>query len=236
MQATEGFDALIGANRGCFAAFAAVYDCAGAGDRRGATASASAAASAWSATPTSSWPATTPTSACPRSTAARSARRPTWPDWCRSTRCGRWSTRRPPPPPPSCTPSARCSRWSPRDELRDAAFEVAGRDRGEVADGDPRGQGEPQRHRPVGRQALATGSSRASRSSSTCPASPTSCATRSSTSATPTRTEHEHEYRQADDRGGRRRRAARRHDHRHRRVGLAAQADEHRAGDPALRR
>jgi enoyl-CoA hydratase len=28
MQTTEGFDALIGANRGCFAAFAAVYDCA----------------------------------------------------------------------------------------------------------------------------------------------------------------------------------------------------------------
>src|SRR5437899_932187 len=27
MQNTEGFDALIGANRGCFAAFAAVYDC-----------------------------------------------------------------------------------------------------------------------------------------------------------------------------------------------------------------
>jgi enoyl-CoA hydratase len=27
MQATEGFDALIGANRGCAAAFAAVYDC-----------------------------------------------------------------------------------------------------------------------------------------------------------------------------------------------------------------
>jgi len=27
MQATEGFGALIGANRGCFAAFAAVYDC-----------------------------------------------------------------------------------------------------------------------------------------------------------------------------------------------------------------
>src|SRR5688500_2855456 len=27
MQATEGFDALIGANRGCFAAFAAVYEC-----------------------------------------------------------------------------------------------------------------------------------------------------------------------------------------------------------------
>src|SRR4051794_1137048 len=28
MQATDGHDALIGANRGCFAAFAAVYDCA----------------------------------------------------------------------------------------------------------------------------------------------------------------------------------------------------------------
>jgi enoyl-CoA hydratase len=27
-QATEGFDALIGANRGCYAAFAAVYECA----------------------------------------------------------------------------------------------------------------------------------------------------------------------------------------------------------------
>jgi len=28
MQATEGYAALIGANRGCFAAFAAVYECA----------------------------------------------------------------------------------------------------------------------------------------------------------------------------------------------------------------
>ena len=28
MQRTEGFDALIGANRGCYAAFGAVYDCA----------------------------------------------------------------------------------------------------------------------------------------------------------------------------------------------------------------
>jgi enoyl-CoA hydratase len=27
MQATEGFDALVGANRGCYAAFAAIYDC-----------------------------------------------------------------------------------------------------------------------------------------------------------------------------------------------------------------
>src|SRR5438309_9110746 len=28
MQATEGFTALVGANRGCYAAFAAVYECA----------------------------------------------------------------------------------------------------------------------------------------------------------------------------------------------------------------
>jgi enoyl-CoA hydratase len=28
MQSTEGFDALVGANRGCFAAFASVYECA----------------------------------------------------------------------------------------------------------------------------------------------------------------------------------------------------------------
>src|SRR3546814_10831498 len=28
MQATQGFEALIGANRGCYAAFAAIYDCA----------------------------------------------------------------------------------------------------------------------------------------------------------------------------------------------------------------
>src|SRR5207245_3071036 len=28
MQAQEGYEALIGANRGCFAAFAAVYECA----------------------------------------------------------------------------------------------------------------------------------------------------------------------------------------------------------------
>src|ERR1700716_2210872 len=28
MQETEGFDALVGANRGCYAAFAAVYECA----------------------------------------------------------------------------------------------------------------------------------------------------------------------------------------------------------------
>ena len=113
----------IGANRGCFAAFAAVYDCAVPGDRRGATASASAAASASSATPTSSSPPTTRRSACPRSTAARSAPPPTSPGSCRSTRCGRWSTRlddrrR----QPSCTHYGSVLAVVPRAELRDAAL------------------------------------------------------------------------------------------------------------------
>ena len=85
MQHTTGFDALIGANKGCYAAFRAVYECAVPVVAAVQRATASAAASAWSATPTASSPATTPTSACPRSTAARSAPPPTWPGWCRRT-------------------------------------------------------------------------------------------------------------------------------------------------------
>ena len=77
MQATEGFDALIGANRGLLRRLRRRVRVPGAGDRRGATATASAAGSGWSATPTSSSPPTTPPSACPRSTAARSAPPPT---------------------------------------------------------------------------------------------------------------------------------------------------------------
>ena len=65
---------------------------------------------------------------------------------------------------------------------------------------------------------------------------------RSSRSVTPTRSELEHTSRlkqeqcerQADVRGRRRRGAARRHDHRHRGLGLAPQADEHRAGHRPL--
>src|SRR6476469_6739744 len=70
MQHTSGFDALIGANKGCFAAFKAVYECAVSGS---------------SATPTRSWPRTTRTSECPRSTGALSAPPPTSRAWCRST-------------------------------------------------------------------------------------------------------------------------------------------------------
>ena len=84
MQNTTGFDALIGANKGCFAAFKAVYECAVPvvaavngfclGGGVGLVGNADA-----------SWPATTPTSACPRSTRARSAPPRTWPGWSPST-------------------------------------------------------------------------------------------------------------------------------------------------------
>ena len=75
MQKTEGFSALIDANRGCFEAFRAPRS----------TDSAWAVASAWSATQTSSSPPTTRRSAFPRWSAALSARPPTCPVWCRST-------------------------------------------------------------------------------------------------------------------------------------------------------
>ena len=84
MQNTEGFDALIGANRGCFAAFRAVYECAVPvvaavngfclGGGIGLVGNADVIVASDDAT-----------SACPRSTAAPSARPPTWPGWCRST-------------------------------------------------------------------------------------------------------------------------------------------------------
>ena len=125
MQATEGFDALIGANRGCYAAFAAVYDCP-VPVSPPSTASASAAVSAWSATPTPSWPPTTPTSACPKWTGARSGPPPISAGWCRSTRCERWSTRRRLLPRPSCTPGARSGGSSPRRTRRSRARELAG--------------------------------------------------------------------------------------------------------------
>ena len=82
MQHTTGFDALIGANKGCYAAFKAVYECAVPviaavnGFCLGGGVGLVGNADSWS-------PATTPTSACPRSTRARSARPPTWPGWCR---------------------------------------------------------------------------------------------------------------------------------------------------------
>ena len=84
MQATRGFDALIGANKGCFAAFRAVYECA-VPVVAAVHGHCLGAASAWWGTRTPLWPPTTRTSRCPRWTGGRSARRPTWPGWSRST-------------------------------------------------------------------------------------------------------------------------------------------------------
>ena len=110
MQHTTGFDALIGANKGCYAAFAAVYECAVpvvvavngfcVGGGIGLV-----------ATQTSSSRVRMPTSACRRWIAARWVRPPTCLGLCRSTRCERWSTPQPPQRRPNCTTSAAFIRW-----------------------------------------------------------------------------------------------------------------------------
>jgi enoyl-CoA hydratase/carnithine racemase len=107
MQATDGFDALIGANRGCYAAFAAVYECAVPvvaavhgyclGGGIGLVGNADVIVASDDAT-----------FGLPGSTEARSAPRPTSPGWCRSTGCGRWCTRARPSPPASSSGTGRC--------------------------------------------------------------------------------------------------------------------------------
>ena len=145
--------ALIGANRGCYAAFAAVYECAVPviaavhgfclGGGIGLVGNADIIVAA-----------TTPPSACPRSTAARSAPPPTWPGWCPSTRCAPWST-----PAETVTAAASCTRFGsvldvvPPRELRAAALEVAGEIAAKEPDRHPAGQGVAERHRPGRRQA-----------------------------------------------------------------------------------
>ena len=181
MQNTEGFDALIGANRGCFAAFAAVYDCPvpviaavhgfclGGGIGLVGNADVIVASDdAYFGLPEVDRGALGAATHLARLVPQHKMRAMVY---------------------TSATATAAelhafgsVLQVVPRDELRDAAFEVAPADRGEVADGDPGGQGEPERHRPLGREALATASSRASPSSSTWRACPTSCATRSSRS------------------------------------------------------
>ncbi|TWH23019.1 enoyl-CoA hydratase/isomerase-like protein [Prauserella rugosa] len=84
IQAASGYEALVGANRGCYAAFAAVYDCA-VPVVAAVHGHCLGGASAWPATPTWWWPPTTRRSVCPRSNAERSARRRTWLAWFRRT-------------------------------------------------------------------------------------------------------------------------------------------------------
>ena len=153
MQATEGFDALIGANRGCFAAFAAVYECA------------------------------VPVIAAVQRVLPRRRHRPRRQRRhhrrlrrrhlrAARGRPGRARRGHPPGPPRAAAQDAgdgvhvgdrdrgraaplRLGAAGRADatELRDAALEVAARDRGEEPDGDPGGQGVAQRHRPVRREA-----------------------------------------------------------------------------------
>ena len=126
MQATEGFDALIGANRGCYAAFAAVYECPVPVDRRRQRLLPRRRHRPGRQRRRHRRRRRRHLRAA-RGRPGRAGRRhPPEPPRARSTRCGRWSTRRPPPPPRSCTTSARCTRSCPQAELRDAAFEVAG--------------------------------------------------------------------------------------------------------------
>ncbi|EUA86896.1 enoyl-CoA hydratase/isomerase family protein [Mycobacterium ulcerans str. Harvey] len=80
MQRTEGFTALIDANRGCFAAFRAVYECA-VPVIAAVNGFCVGGASDWSATPMSSSPPRTPPSVCRRWSGARSAPQPTSPGW-----------------------------------------------------------------------------------------------------------------------------------------------------------
>ena len=133
MQNTEGFAALIGANKGCFAAFAAVYDCPvpviaavqrllrrrrhrpGRQRRRRSS------------------PATTPSSGSPRSTAARSAPPPTSPGSCPQHKMRAMVYTGATATAAELHAFGSVLRVVPRDELRDAAFEVAADDRGEVA-------------------------------------------------------------------------------------------------------
>ena len=71
------------------------------------------------------------------------------------------------PRPSSSSSGARVERVVPRAELLDTARGGRRRHRGEEPDRDPAGQGVAERDRPGRREALATASSRASRSSST---------------------------------------------------------------------
>ena len=122
MQATEGFDALIGANRGCYAAFAAVYECAVPviaavhgyclGGGIGLVGNADVIVASDDATfglPEVDRGALGAATHLARLVPQHKMRAMVYTVGHR-------------PPPPSCTTSARCSRWSPRAELRAAAL------------------------------------------------------------------------------------------------------------------
>ena len=153
MQNTEGFAALIGANKGCFAAFAAVYDCPvpliaavqrllrrrrhrPRRQRRHRDRQRRRLLRAPRGRPRRAGRGHPPGAAgAPAQDAGDGLHR-------RHRHRGRAARLR-------LGPAGRAARRAARRRVRGRR-----RHRGEVADGDARRQGEPQRHRPVGREAL----------------------------------------------------------------------------------
>ena len=153
MQATEGFDALIGANRGCFAAFAAVYECPVPviaavngyclGGGIGLVGNADVIVAADDATfglPEVDRGALGAATHLSRLVPQHKMRAMVY---------------------TSATATAQelhhfgsVHSVVPAGELRAAAFAIAEQIAAQVAHGDPSRQGEPQRHRPLGREAL----------------------------------------------------------------------------------
>ena len=153
MQNTEGFDALIGANKGCFAAFAAVYDCPVpviaavhgfcVGGGIGLVGNADiviASDDAYFGLPEVDRGALGAATHLARLVPQHKMRAMVY--------TGATATAA------ELHTFGSVLRVVPRAELRAAALEVAADIAAEVADGDPRRQGEPQRHRPLGREAL----------------------------------------------------------------------------------
>ena len=232
-SAPPGFDALIGANRGCFAAFKAVYECAVpvvaavngfcVGGGVGLVGNADcivASDDAYFGVPEVERGALGAATHLARLVPQHLMRTLFFTG--RHHRRGR-----------RCTTSAPSTRWCPATELDEAALRVAARDRRQGHPGDPGRQGGAQRHRPDRRQHELP--VRAGVHLRAQPVRRLRRAARrlrrheegaSSDQGTP---------RQANDHRRRRRPRRGRHDHRHRRLGIAAQADGARPRDPAHR-
>ena len=179
---TEGFDALIGANRGCYAAFAAVYECAVPviaavhgfclGGGIGLVGNADIIVASDDATfglPEVDRGALGAATHLARLVPQHLMRAMVYTVPHRHRRR-------------AAPPSARCCEVVPRDELRDAALRGRRRDRRQGPARDPRAPRSRSTASTRSTSSAATASSRASPSSSTWPASADEPATRSSTS------------------------------------------------------
>ncbi len=151
MQNTEGFDALIGANKGCYVAFAAVYECevpvisavhgfcvGGGIGLVGNSDVIIAAEGTRFGLPEVDRGALGAATHLSRLVPQHKMREMVYTSAnATAEQLHAWGS---------------ISRVVPADELLGAARELAGDDRRQVAHRDPRRQGEPQRHRPLGRE------------------------------------------------------------------------------------